>query len=383
MTISLKALLSEQFSDADMEDVFATAQMAHMGQKRRSGEDYFIHPKEVAAIVASFYPSDKISNVVAMLHDTIEDAPGVGTVKDVEEMKQFIKGSIGDERVADEVVHAVDKLSHDKETQDYSEYVAGIGDDPVVMRVKLADMLHNLTHSPSEKQVMKYGNALQTIGTQFNGKPGSISPSHWSALEKAAGVSLMKEERPTGNKTMKITKEQLKEAVRRVVKEQMDHSPPMHQEQQEEEDNGYEGEFSGEEIRKALKFTEMWAMKEKDGKLQNALEIYVMEQIQSGNHMDSDGESSYPVDISEPDDVLGMVLEDIVADALSANLDEKIIETMEGSGSYMSQAENIIWSAVEPGFLELSRDIRSDHEEDEYERKNPYRSRGLSRSDFY
>ena len=39
-------LILEKFNQEDFKDVYSTAQMAHMGQKRRSGEDYFTHPSE-------------------------------------------------------------------------------------------------------------------------------------------------------------------------------------------------------------------------------------------------------------------------------------------------------------------------------------------------
>ena len=58
----------------DLEDVLATAQMAHMGQTRRSGEPYITHPEAVADIVYAYY-GDKSLCAAAILHDTLEDAP--------------------------------------------------------------------------------------------------------------------------------------------------------------------------------------------------------------------------------------------------------------------------------------------------------------------
>ena len=91
----LRSIIRERFSAEDFKDVYATAQMAHTGQTRRDGSDYFTHPSEVRDIAKSFYPDDQVVHMAALLHDSLEDAPG-STVKSVEEMEEFIKGSIQD-----------------------------------------------------------------------------------------------------------------------------------------------------------------------------------------------------------------------------------------------------------------------------------------------
>jgi len=45
---------------------------SHSGQKRKSGEDYVVHPILVAAIVAHF-GGDTDMIVAALLHDVVED----------------------------------------------------------------------------------------------------------------------------------------------------------------------------------------------------------------------------------------------------------------------------------------------------------------------
>jgi (p)ppGpp synthase/HD superfamily hydrolase len=173
----------------DYADTMASAEMAHYGQKRRSGEDYITHPKEVSAIVDKLYPGDDLASLVALLHDTLEDAPSLGTVKDTDEMKSFIRGSIGDSVEAEEVIEAVERLTHEP-GGDYSSYVQGLLDNKLALRVKLADMLHNLSSSPSPKQVVKYGGAIRDLwkasGKQ---KPKGISPLHWKLLFKVANIS--------------------------------------------------------------------------------------------------------------------------------------------------------------------------------------------------
>lgn len=207
----------EDITNDDFEDVSATASMAHYGQKRRTGEDYITHPSEVSQIVKQFYPGDKVSAIVALLHDSMEDAPSMGTVKDIDEMKTFIRGSIGDEQIAEDVIDAVESLTHDKVSQpDYGAYVETILGNKLALRVKLADMLHNLTNNASDKQKKKYGDALKKIAAITGGVPKSISPHHWRALAKASGTNLMQKE----SKVM--TKNQLKEQIRKVIREQLE-----------------------------------------------------------------------------------------------------------------------------------------------------------------
>ena len=61
--------------DADedlLNRAYVYAMKAHGNQKRASGEAYFNHPLEVAAILADM-KLDEATIVAALLHDTIED----------------------------------------------------------------------------------------------------------------------------------------------------------------------------------------------------------------------------------------------------------------------------------------------------------------------
>ena len=84
--------VEEKFSPDDFKDVYNTARMAHVGQTRRDGSEYFSHPSEVRNITAKFYPKDRVAQLAALLHDSLEDAPG-STVSSEEEMEEFIRGS--------------------------------------------------------------------------------------------------------------------------------------------------------------------------------------------------------------------------------------------------------------------------------------------------
>ena len=197
--------LQEKFARDDFRDVYATAQMAHTGQKRRSGEDYFTHPSEVRNIVARFYPSDRVSQLAALLHDSLEDAPGM-TVDSVEEMEEFIRGSISDPAGANEVIRVVRALTHEK-GGDYLSYVVSLMNDEPSLRVKLADMVHNLSSSPSPKQKEKYRSALNALSKKSKGRPPlGISADHWNKLFVL-----------TENNNMKITKVQLRKIIREAT----------------------------------------------------------------------------------------------------------------------------------------------------------------------
>lgn len=177
----LRRLMREKFVRDDFRDVYATAQMAHVGQKRRSGEDYFTHPSEVRNIVTRFYPKDRVSQLAALLHDSLEDAPG-STVESVEEMEEFIRGSISDPASGAEVIRVVRALTH-KKGGDYQSYVTSLVGDEPALRVKLSDMVHNLKSNPSPRQKLKYKTALDAISAQTNGAPpAGISRNHWEQL---------------------------------------------------------------------------------------------------------------------------------------------------------------------------------------------------------
>ena len=96
---------------------------AHHGQFDKGGVPYIFHPIHLAEEM-----DDEISTCVALLHDTVED-----TAVTLEELAaQFPR----------EVVEAVDLLTH-RANVDYFDYVRAIKQNPIAVRVKLADLAHN------------------------------------------------------------------------------------------------------------------------------------------------------------------------------------------------------------------------------------------------
>jgi (p)ppGpp synthase/HD superfamily hydrolase len=76
--LSLVRNYNPKCNEALLRGAYAYAQDMHEGQYRRSGEPYFTHPVEVAAILTE-QRLDDATIATALLHDTIEDTKGTYT----------------------------------------------------------------------------------------------------------------------------------------------------------------------------------------------------------------------------------------------------------------------------------------------------------------
>jgi guanosine-3',5'-bis(diphosphate) 3'-pyrophosphohydrolase len=141
------------YPDADfglIERAYKFSESRHHGQKRKSGEDYIVHPLSVAKILATM-KMDIPSIVTGILHDTVEDTPA--TLDEVR--KEF-----GQEIAF--LVDGVTKISqisfstsHEKQAENFRKMVLAMARDIRVIFVKLADRTHNmrtLNHLKPEKQ---------------------------------------------------------------------------------------------------------------------------------------------------------------------------------------------------------------------------------------
>lgn len=111
----------------------------HFGQKRHTGEDYIVHPLNVAYILSDIN-ADTSTICAALLHDTIEDC----NVTKEELAKEF-----GNE-IASLVdgVTKINKLNFSGENEatlaNHRKIIVGLTEDVRVIIIKLADRLHNM-----------------------------------------------------------------------------------------------------------------------------------------------------------------------------------------------------------------------------------------------
>jgi GTP pyrophosphokinase len=127
------------------------ASKAHLNQKRKSGEEYIIHPCAVAEILASLSMDSEVI-IAALLHDTMEDTE----VTRADIIKEF-----GEE--IERLVSGVTKLKmlkysnkEEEQAENLRRMFIAMAKDIRVIIIKLADRLHNmrtLNHLAPEKQV--------------------------------------------------------------------------------------------------------------------------------------------------------------------------------------------------------------------------------------
>ena len=173
----IRRILIEKIQAEDFEDVMQTAHLAHLGQKRRDGSDYIMHPIAVQEITKRHYPENFAAQILALLHDTVEDGPAQGNVTE-EELRQIIRGSITDPRDLSNIEVALELMTHDKGTvPNYEDYLASVFSNRLASIVKISDLIHNLSHNPSERQIIKYRNAIQKVGI-----PRWVKQSHVDEL---------------------------------------------------------------------------------------------------------------------------------------------------------------------------------------------------------
>src|SRR5438067_675304 len=134
-------------SEALLNRAYVYAMKAHGEQRRASGDPYFSHPLEVAAILTDL-KLDDATIAAALLHDTIEDTPTTRA-----EIDQMFGSDIG---VLVEGLTKLKKLDlvtrEATQAENLRKLLLAIASDVRVLLVKLADRLHNMrtiSHMPS------------------------------------------------------------------------------------------------------------------------------------------------------------------------------------------------------------------------------------------
>lgn len=122
---------------------------AHIGQTDKAGKPYILHPLRVMGKL-----TDIKDQIVAVLHDVIEDCPGysVNQFRDV---------------IGDELADALDAITKVK-GEEYAAYLERVAANPIAKKVKIEDLIDNMRAIPDptpedEARIRKYANALEFL----------------------------------------------------------------------------------------------------------------------------------------------------------------------------------------------------------------------------
>ncbi|WP_439272512.1 RelA/SpoT family protein [Pseudochrobactrum sp. HB0163] len=126
-------------NEALLNKAYVYAMQKHGSQKRASGDPYFSHPLEVAAILTDMR-LDEATIAIALLHDTIEDTDATRA-----EIDQLFGPEIGKLVEGLTKLKKLDLVSKKAvQAENLRKLLLAISDDVRVLLVKLADRLHNM-----------------------------------------------------------------------------------------------------------------------------------------------------------------------------------------------------------------------------------------------
>lgn len=138
-------------NEALLNKAYVYAMQKHGHQKRASGDPYFSHPLEVAAILTEMH-MDEATIAVALLHDTIEDTSA--TRQEIDELFGPELGKLVEGLTKLKKLDLVSKKA--EQAENLRKLLLAISEDVRVLLVKLADRLHNmrtLDHVPEGKRL--------------------------------------------------------------------------------------------------------------------------------------------------------------------------------------------------------------------------------------
>ena len=171
-----KLLNSSKYDIKQIKKAYEFCVDAHNGQKRLSGEPYYMHPYSVACILIEL-GMDTETVVAAFLHDVVEDTET--TLEDI--TKLF------GENVA-KLVDGVTKLgnmplvTHEQLlSENVRKMMMAMAKDIRVIIIKLADRLHNMRTIDAQSDVKQRQKALETLEV-------------YAPIAHRLGISAVKEE---------------------------------------------------------------------------------------------------------------------------------------------------------------------------------------------
>jgi guanosine-3',5'-bis(diphosphate) 3'-pyrophosphohydrolase len=138
-------------NEALLNKAYVYAMQKHGHQRRASGDPYFSHPLEVAAILTDMH-LDEATIAVALLHDTIEDT--TATRAEIDELFGPEMGKLVEGLTKLKKLDLVSKKA--EQAENLRKLLLAISEDVRVLLVKLADRLHNmrtLDHVPADKRL--------------------------------------------------------------------------------------------------------------------------------------------------------------------------------------------------------------------------------------
>ncbi len=131
---------------------------AHEGQKRKTNEDYYIHPFNVAKIIVSL-GMDSQSVAAALLHDVVED-----TETKLEDISRMFGPEVA---LLVDGVTKIGRLSFSTKEQQQAEslrkMLIAMGQDIRVIIIKLADRLHNMRTIDAMPEQKQRDKAVETL----------------------------------------------------------------------------------------------------------------------------------------------------------------------------------------------------------------------------
>ena len=127
--------------ESELDKAKLLASDAHAGQQRKDGSPYTVHLELVASKMDS-----EDAKVIAWLHDVLEDT-------DIEVIDLFSKGISGNNI---EVIQVLTK----RREQRFEDYIDSVSKNDMARKVKIADLIANISDNPSNKQIVKFSKAL-------------------------------------------------------------------------------------------------------------------------------------------------------------------------------------------------------------------------------